>query len=299
MPRLIQSEVTAPLALADAEDWLEGNPFEPGDETSLSAAASVLAGLAANRDFLGDLLLGQLKTRHSEEGDASAYGPQAIVLSPMRGNCFLRANIWPSEDEAAFQSSGASAFVYGVPHDHNFSFLTAGYFGPGYRSDYYEYEYEEVAGYAGESVALRFMGREALPEGKLMLYRAHRDIHSQLAPERLSVSLNIMHIDPAQGWYDQYGFDLEEARVTGLLNPTSTESFLRCAVALGSGEALDLAERFGRNHPSARLRLASYEARALLTRDRAGKDLLWREAELSGNLMLAKEATARRQALAS
>ena len=118
MPRLIQSEVTAPLALADAEDWLADNPFEPEDETSLCAAASVLAGLAANRDFLGDLLLGQLKTRHTEEGDASAYGPQAIVLSPMRGNCFLRANIWPSEDEAAFQSSGASAFVYGVPHDH-------------------------------------------------------------------------------------------------------------------------------------------------------------------------------------
>jgi hypothetical protein len=34
------------------------------------------------------------------------------------------------------RASGAAAFVYGLPHDHNFDFLTLGYFGPGYWSDY-------------------------------------------------------------------------------------------------------------------------------------------------------------------
>ena len=227
MPRLIDNSFPTPTTLGEAEDWLAAHGFDPHDEGRLLAASDILAGLAENRDFLGDLLLARLRDRHRDESDLSAYGPQAIVLSPIRGNCFLRANIWPSEAEACFQSSGAHSFVYGVPHDHNFSFLTAGYFGPGYRSDYYEYDYESVAGYRGEVAQLRFVERAALPEGKVMLYRAHRDIHSQLPPESLSVSLNIMHVDPAQGWYDQYGFDLATHEVTRVLNPTSTETFLR------------------------------------------------------------------------
>ena len=132
-----------------------------------------------------------------------------------------------------------------------------------------------------------------------MHYRAHRDIHSQLTPEATSISLNIMHVDAAQGWFDQYGFDLDSNAVTGVLNPTSTETFLRCAIGLGGESALDLAERFGKTHPSERLRLASYEARAGLLDDITRRDALWREAELSGSLLLEREAAARRRALAA
>ncbi|WP_187695310.1 hypothetical protein [Qipengyuania marisflavi] len=154
-----------------------------------------------------------------------------------------------------------------------------------------------MAGYRGEQADLRFVERSALGEGKLMLYRAHTDIHSQLPPESLSVSLNIMHIDPAQGWFDQYGFDLDAKTVTGILNPTSTEAFLRCAVGLGGHEARDLAEHFGSHHPSDRLRLASFEARSLLAPDADARDAIWRAAELSGSMMVAQEAKARRAAL--
>ena len=252
--------------------------------------------LANDRNFLGDLLIEQLKQNHREGGHESGYGPQAIVLSPNMGSFFLRANIWPSEDEACFKASGAKTFVYGIPHDHNFSFLTAGYFGPGYLSDYYEYNYESVAGYKGEKAGLRFVERSALTEGKLMLYRAHRDVHAQLPPESLSVSLNIMHVDPSKGWYDQYGFDLENDAVTGILNPTSTECFLRCAIGIGTEEALDFAEWVGKAHPSDRMRLASYEARSGLL-DKAGREALWQQAEHSGSIMLAAEAASRRAAL--
>ncbi|MXO51135.1 hypothetical protein GRI42_07440 [Erythrobacter gaetbuli] len=129
-----------------------------------------------------------------------------------------------------------------------------------------------------------------------MLYRAHLDVHAQLPPESLSVSLNVMHIDPAHGWYDEYGFDLDSNAVTGILNPTSTECFLRCAVGMGGEDALDFAEWAGRAHPSDRMRLASYEARAGLL-GLAGRDALWREAEGAGSVMVAKEAARRRAAL--
>jgi hypothetical protein len=113
----------------------------------------------------------------------------------------------------------------------------------------------------------------------------------------MSVSLNVMGIGGAQGWHDQYGFDLANGTISGILNPTSTETFLRVAVGLGSSEAQDLAKHFGRTHPSDRLRLASYEARALLV-DAAGQDDLWREAEQSGSLLVAVEAKVRRREIA-
>ena len=296
MPRLIENEDTRCHGIGDCLALLDETPFDPGCEQALATGAAALKRLANNRDFLGDLLIEQLKSRFGESTLDSNYGPQSIVLSRMRGNSFLRANIWPSEDESSYAASGADAFVYGVPHDHNFAFLTAGYFGPGYGSDYFEYDYEEVAGWRGETADLRFVERSNLSEGKLMLYRAHRDVHSQLPPSSMSVSLNIMHIDPAQGWYDQYGFDLDSNAVTGVLNPTSTECFLRCAVGLGGEEAADFATWAGNSHPSDRLRLASFEARSGLMSGEE-RDALWREAERSGSLMVAKEAAARRAAL--
>ncbi|MXO95177.1 transposase [Erythrobacter aquimaris] len=295
MPRLIEQCDTRSHGLSACLDMLSVG-FDPEDEISLDNASLALRRLSNDRNFLGDLLIEQLKQNHHEGGHESGYGPQAIILSPNMGSFFLRANIWPSEDEACFRASGAKTFVYGIPHDHNFSFLTAGYFGPGYLSDYYEYDYESVAGCKGEKAGLRFVERSALTEGKLMLYRAHRDVHAQLPPQSLSVSLNVMHVDPAKGWYDQYGFDLENDAVTGILNPTSTECFLRCAIGIGTKEALNFAEWVGKSHPSDRMRLASYEARSRLL-DKAGRDVLWRQAEHSGSIMLAAEAASRRAVL--
>ncbi|WP_187695309.1 hypothetical protein [Qipengyuania marisflavi] len=140
MPRIIENRATDAITLAQAQEALASRAFNPADEDSLDHAAQLLARLAADRGFLGDLMVAQLRDRHRDMAVESGYGPQAIVLSPLRNGCFLRANIWPSEQESCFHASGAKSFVYGVPHDHNFSFLTAGYFGPGYQSDYYEYD---------------------------------------------------------------------------------------------------------------------------------------------------------------
>jgi len=297
MPQLIECDEPRQCSLEECVEALAKAPFDPADPDNVQASVRWLRKLTNNRSFLGDFLINQLKDQYRNPAVQSGYGPQAIALSDKVGGTFLRANIWPSERDHCFQSSGAKTFVYGVPHDHNFSFLSSGYLGPGYRSDYYEYDYETVAGYAGEKVPLRFVERSALAEGKMMLYRAHHDIHSQIPPERLSVSLNIMHIGPAQGWHDQYGFDLEEGTVARVLSPNSTEVFLRMAIATGQDEALDLAQQFGQRHPSDRLRLASYEARALLIDDSAQRDALWQEAEQSGCRMLQGVARQRRVAL--
>ncbi|MCK0128826.1 transposase [Erythrobacter sp. F6033] len=294
MPRLIDNPSTESCSLPECIQALSTCGFDPRDPQSTSVAADWLRQLTNNREFLADMIIDRLAGRTAGDVD-SGYGPQAIVLSPKRGNMFLRANIWPAEHDLCFRNSGAKSFVYGEPHDHNFSFLTSGYCGPGYRSDYFEYDYEAVTGFAGEAVPLKFIERSALHEGKLMLYRAHRDVHSQLPPESLSVSLNVMHVDPAQGWFDQYGFDLERSEVTRVLSPNATEAFLRVAVGLGAEEALGFADWVGRNHPSERLRLASFEARAARIENAEMVDALWREGELSGSRMVATIAKDRRQ----
>lgn len=298
MPCIIEIESSLSCSLDDCVEAIADIGFDPMCEERTAQTALWLRKLTNNRDFLGDLLIDQLKSSYRNATVESGYGPQAIVLSPRRGDVFLRANIWPAEQDHCFQSSGASSFVYGMPHDHNFSFLTSGYFGPGYRSDYYEYDYTSVAGYAGETPELRFIERSALEQGKIQLYRAHVDIHNQIPPESLSVSLNVMHVDPVQNWFDQYGFDLDGGAITRVLSPNATETFLRTAIATRSDEALDLADRFARSHPSDRLRLACFEARALLLDSDDARDELWREAELNDSRMVSESARMRRSELA-
>jgi hypothetical protein len=300
MPLVIDNPSDEACALPECIAALGEWGFDADDPESTATAAGWLRRLANNRDFLGDLLVDRL-TGRGGAAIASGYGPQAIVLSRPRDNrpgaAFLRAAIWPSPRDHVFQTSGAASFVYGAAHDHNFDFLTVGYCGPGYASDYYEYDYAGAAGFPGEDAGLRFVERSTLSPGKLMLYRKHRDVHSQRPPESLSVSINVMRLDPAQGWFDQYGFDLERGTVARWLNPLASEAFLRVAVASGAQGALDYAEWVGARHPSDRMRLASFEARAEQCEGAAEADAVWREGELSGSRMVAGAARLRRTAL--
>ena len=296
MPRVIDYHDEQSCTLGDCRAALEAQGFDPRDEGSLLHAAKWLRRLGNDRDFLADLMLAELKRAPGDDRDAVAYGAQVIPLSPLSGDFFMRANFWPGRAEHAFRASGHTVFAYEMPHDHNFDFVTLGYFGPGYASDYYEYDYEALDGVIGEKANLRFIERASLDPGKLMHYRAHVDVHSQLPPESLSVSLNVMHSDAAQGWLDQYKFDVEKDEISAVLSPGASAIFLKTAVGLEHPEALDLAEVFARSHASERMRLVALEARAGIL-DRAAQDDLWRRAESSGCRLVAREATARRMAM--
>jgi len=298
MPRLIDLADDTACSLGDCAEAIHRHGFVPGAEESLTDAALWLRRLGNNPDFLGDVLLGALKERHRAE-TVQGYGPQAIQLTTPRNGVFLRAAVWPSAADTMIRASGSASFVYGLPHDHNFSFLTHGYFGPGYWSDYYEYDYVAVSGWTGELAHLRPAGRHRLEPGAIMLYRAHRDVHAQIPADSLSVSLNVMHAEPAMHWLDQYSFDVEKGTITGRVDSGPSEAFLKIAVALGGGEALDLAERFAASHPSERMRLTAFSALAGQAGDAAGRDALWARAEASGSRMVAMEAKARRAELAA
>ena len=261
MPRLIDPPAGVALDLDDVAAHIDEIGVDLTDEDSIASCADLLAGLARNPDFLADRVIAALKASYADQLDINLYSAQVFILHRSPRGFYLRANMWPSPRDAAFTASGPAAFSYGIPHDHNFSFLTAGYFGPGYVSDYFDYDPETVDGRLGEPLNLTFVERSQLSQGRMMLYRAHRDIHSQLPPPSLSVSLNIMDEGEHVPWRDQYIVDLEHGTIAKRPTLTSGEMLLRCAVHL-TDNGRDVAEQFAKAHPVPRVRANAIAALA-------------------------------------
>jgi hypothetical protein len=258
MPRIVPCDPDAPaISLEELIAALNDEGFDPADEDSFAAAGPLLGRLGRNRGFLADIALAELKDRCTRQSLENRYSSQVIMLHRASEKYFIRANFWPSEQDSVFKASGHSPFFYHVPHDHNFSFLTVGYMGPGYWSEYYEYDCASVIGAPGEKVALRFVEKAKLDPGKVMLYRAHRDIHNQLPADEMSVSINIMHASPCLPFLNQYRFDPKTCEIVAILNKTSTEALLALAANHEGGNARDLVETFAARHPCERIRFAA------------------------------------------
>jgi hypothetical protein len=262
VPRLIEADTSEKLELAELVELLETGGFDAEDEENFVSWGPALRKLANDRHFLADMMIAELKQRCEGQVRDNQYGPQVVMLHGRSSKFILRANFWPALKDSVVRHSGIDPFFYGVPHDHNFSFLTVGYLGPGYWSDYYEYDYGEVVGYPGEDVALRFVEKSRLEQGKVMLYRAHKDIHLQLPADAMSVSLNIVETSHSSAFRDQYRFDLDQMKIDGIINRTSLEPMMALVAHHGGGDGMDLLESFAAGHPSDRIRWCALRARA-------------------------------------
>lgn len=298
MAGVIATRDPTPASLEECTDALSAWGFDPRETESVAHAAHWLRRLGNDRKFLGDLLVDMLSGLAPVPAGADALagpGPHSIMLAtPGRGNFFVRANIWPAANDPVTRASGPEAFSYGQAHDHNYDFLTLGYFGPGCEVEDFEYDHATVAGWAGEPVQLRSLGRSRLMRDRIRHYRAHRDVHRLHPPESLSISLKLAHTQAVQGWLDHYVFDPEDGRITSVHGHGPSESFLRVAVALGGDEAKDLAIHFGRTHASERMRLHAWEALAGATEGAQERDEVWRAAERSGSRLVVGAARRRR-----
>ncbi|MGE3395729.1 MAG: transposase [Sphingomonas sp.] len=267
MPRVIPCSDTQSFELGDLVQALNDERFDPADEESFAAAGPLLKRLANNRRFLADIAVAELRDRCGRQERENRYSSQVIMLHRASEKYFIRANFWPSPKDSIFKASGTSPFFYNVPHDHNFSFLTVGYVGPGYWSEYYEYDYESVVGLPGEKVDLRFVEKAKLDPGKVMLYRAHKDVHNQLPADEMSVSINIMEASPRLPYLAQYRFDPERCEIAGILTRSSSEALLALAANHEGGEARDLVESFARRHPCERLQFTALRELAAAEKD--------------------------------
>ena len=290
MPRVIDAPTEERIELAELVERLETGDFDAEDEDNFASWGAALKQLANNRDFLAELMLAELKRRCLGQVEGNQYSAQVIMLHSASGRFIIRANFWPALKDSVIRHSGTDPFFYNVPHDHNFSFLTVGYFGPGYWSDYYEYDYGRVVGYPGEPVKLRFVEKARLEPGKVMLYRAHRDVHLQLPADELSVSLNIVETSSSAVFRDQYRFDVVGSRIDGILTRTSLEPMLALTAHYGGAEGQDLLAEFAEHHPSDRIRWSALRARVSAEPDLDRRIALYEEAARGGSLLVGRMA---------
>jgi hypothetical protein len=293
MPRVIAPDTQPVIGLDDLADALDAARFDVRDEDSLADLGPLLARLGRNPRFLGDLVIAELERRCAGQAAENAYGAQVFMLKPPNGRYLLRANFWPARGDAVVRASGTAPFFYDLPHDHNFPFLTYGYEGPGYWSDYYDYDVAALTGLPGEHAGLRFVERSRLEPGKLMLYRARRDVHVQLPPDSFSVSLNILFYDVAQPWLEQFQFDVAQGTIAAGLTTAPAEGLVTLAAQLGGEAGSALARAFAARHPVPRMRATAYAALASALPDRAARAALFEVAAADGDAYVAGHARLR------
>lgn len=289
MPRVIEVDIEERFDVGDLVETLETERFDPRDEACFASFGPALKKLTNNRGFLVDIVVAELKRHCRNQSEVNAYGPQVMMLHRSR-DFYIRANFWPAESDAVLQDNGPGAFFYHVPHDHNFSFLTAGYSGPGYWSDYYEYRYDDVNGVPGEAVDLRFVGRSRLAEGQVMLYRAHHDVHAQLPADSLSVSLNVVEQCASIPFRDQYRFDTAAGTIAEVLTLSAVEPLLALCAHVGGANARDLVSDFAAAHPSDRVRFSAVKALASMETGADARLAVFAAGTRSGNTVVARRS---------
>lgn len=235
----------------------------------LTEAAVYLRKLANNREFLVDLVNAELNSLADLNRFQKNNGfSQQIIDLGETSDFWLRANIWPpsvNEKPAAWEKS---LFAYDMPHDHTSDFLTVGYWGPGYETDIYEYEPESVIGYDGEKVELTFLEHTRLTQGKVMYYRANRDVHTQIIPREFSISINLLLVSQEKGFgRNQYWFNTDHGAIESTISRSGLTSFIflcRLAGYLGDRKAIRALDGISSQHANPHIRLEAYRALAAL-----------------------------------
>lgn len=197
------------MSLSEYIDFVQAN-VDARDFESMTENAWALRALANDRTFLLDIYHDQLK-RWENPVDIP-FSTQSVMLHSAP-TFLVRANIWPAAEQRR-DGREKAVYAYEVPHNHNFHLCTVGYFGPGYVTDVCRCE-DPPKGYIGEKVKLTDFSTETLGPGTTMVYEAFRDIHSQLVPEFVSVSLNLLSVDSEMDSKPQCILDTERGMVGG------------------------------------------------------------------------------------
>lgn len=224
--------------------------YDGSDIDSVLDLADDFRRVANNRAALLNKLHSEFRSLAT--GKFSQYKQTSILLEGKRSKRpYLRANIWPTVDpDAPNYADLCKAYSYYFPHTHNFSFLTTGYFGPGYETEIWKIDQDISNLQLADVVPMEFQGRYELTNDVVMLYEANRDVHTQYPPAALSISLNLMLYREADKYTTQYFLETNSGRVVG----TSSQSpayrrltLIRLAEVIGTAETAELLRDVARN----------------------------------------------------
>lgn len=203
---------TSPIEFRAFIDFLNSG-IDIGEERGLLECVPWLQGLAANDEFLPDSINALLAGIEHSQG-ANKHVSSTFLLAHSQ-SYIVRLNIWFAKDQ--IKATADNLFDYDQLHDHNFSFLTVGIAGPGYKTETYVYDRPSIQ--VGDHVELGNKEEYRLAKGAVMHYRASRDVHKQHRPPMLSVSLNLISTRVSKR--PQVLFDVD-GRICRLVFPQST-----------------------------------------------------------------------------
>lgn len=253
------------IELGEFIDYIESN-IDVEDEDSIVSASDMLQALANNKKLLVDNFNYDLIRFDTHQ--SSSYSQSSTVLGAGKlKNFVVRANLWPGKSATEVKTFEDSLFSYELAHDHNFSFLTANYFGPGYETEIWENLNPKKVVDLGQSVDLEFLERTILEPNKVMYYRRKRDIHIQHPPEKFSVSLNLLVTKDQDFLDDQLEFDVTNKTVKNFPKGTLTsrrEFFMHVAGIIGDQNTADILFRISKLHQCKRTREAALSSANLI-----------------------------------
>jgi hypothetical protein len=290
MARVIPASTTRVVGIAEYMEHVRAN-VELRDEESLADSALMLRALANDRSLLATELNRRMISL-LEAAPEAGLG-HSILLGRSR-EFYVRANIWPTTADMTSGRTHQDQFAYNLAHDHNFSFLTVTYLGPGYETDLYEYDYAKVEGFVGEPVDLRFVEKVRFGGGTVMLYRASRDVHVQYPPEEMTITLNLMTALPESSVVDQFFFDMRTRTISGHpgeLVASRRATLVRLAGYAGDGNTQEVLRDLAARHPCRRTRLAAYDALSRQLPAAAGE--IWTAAAADRDALVSRTARQR------
>lgn len=182
---------------------------------SIKSAAPMLLKLSNNKDTLPKAICEELKNPDKPFQQGNTYQTSGYILYK-NADFIVRAVCWiPDKNRKVLSTEiDPGLLIYEAPHDHDFSFLTVGYYGPGYHTETYEYDYDSVLGEPNENVEMKEIPFNKLNPDQTFFFRAGKEIHLQLPPDDLSISLNfIVRKRGSQRFMDQYWFDLKNKKI--------------------------------------------------------------------------------------
>lgn len=225
-------ESNATYTLPKFVSFIEDN-LDFSCDDSVEKCMAYLGNLHNNRSFLSEYLVSSISKGLKDFESHNRYNPPSIILADSE-KFIIRANLWrPTE---SYKKGDIN--VYGLGHDHNFNFITLNYWGPGYCSEMYEYDYQEVEGYPGEACQLTSNGVMNLNEGEIYFYRKNKDVHRQLPPKSATITINIMEKIDSINHTKQYIFDLDKSIIDSVYGDFYSKKYIYEMALLTNDESI-------------------------------------------------------------
>ncbi|WP_162597815.1 hypothetical protein [Pseudomonas aeruginosa] len=270
-PSALQAEVisfTKLIHLLDSSRELLRISQSRHTSSDILLVGSWLLAFAKNRDEIVERLCVEIERLEGFQSENPGQAPIYILHDTKLYT--VRMLVW---SPSLAVEGEKQAYTYEKAHNHAFDLLTVGFYGKGYKTKIYTYDFESAVSHPEDLVPLKFVRETVLQEETVLFYEAYRDVHSQHEPEEFSVSLNILVKKPSDELFRQSVFEVQATErerqdgrffgkpVYNSINKISMQRSLLWALASMRNKKINkVIKRIAEKHPEEEIRALAWAA---------------------------------------